>query len=130
MRWLAEGCDRAGAHLVHLSTDYVFDGTLDRPVPRVGRDRRRESVYGASKLAGEREAAALGTAAAVVRTSWVCGEHGSNMVATVLRLAPDRADQPARWRSSTTSAATRRSPPISPRCCGGWPSTAAPACTT
>ena len=56
-----------------------------------GTNRVRSSVYGASKLAGEREALALGPAAAVVRTSWVCGEHGSNMVKTVLRLAPDRA---------------------------------------
>ena len=92
VRWIAEGCDRTGAHLVHVSTDYVFDGTLDRPYHEwdvVG----PRSVYGASKLAGEREAAALGTSSAIVRTSWVCGEHGSNMVATVLRLAPDRDGQ-------------------------------------
>ena len=93
VRWLVEGCDRAGAHLVHLSTDYVFDGLLDRPY-REWDGTAPQSVYGASKLAGEREAAALGASAAVVRTSWVCGEHGSNMVATVLRLAPDRAGQP------------------------------------
>ncbi len=94
VRWLAEGCDRTGAHLVHLSTDYVFDGTLDRPYREWDRPGPR-SIYGASKLAGEHEAAALGTRAAVVRTSWVCGEHGSNMVATVLRLAADRAGQAA-----------------------------------
>jgi dTDP-4-dehydrorhamnose reductase len=50
-------------------------------------------VYGASKLAGEREALALGPRAAVVRTSWVCGEHGSNMVSSVLRLAAEKAGQ-------------------------------------
>jgi dTDP-4-dehydrorhamnose reductase len=93
VRWLAEACDRVGAHLVHVSTDYVFDGTLERPYHEWDAPGPR-SVYGASKLAGEREAAALGASAAVVRTSWVCGEHGSNMVATVLRLAADRADQP------------------------------------
>ena len=92
VRWLAEACHRAGAHLVHVSTDYVFDGTLDRPY-REWDPTGPRSVYGRSKLAGEIEAAALGAAAAVVRTSWVCGEHGSNMVATVLRLAPDRAGQ-------------------------------------
>ncbi|MET0145982.1 MAG: dTDP-4-dehydrorhamnose reductase [Ilumatobacteraceae bacterium] len=92
VRWLAEACDRTGAHLVHVSTDYVFDGTLDRPYVEWDATGPT-SVYGASKLAGEREAAALGTGAATVRTSWVCGEHGSNMVATVLRLASDRAGQ-------------------------------------
>jgi dTDP-4-dehydrorhamnose reductase len=50
-------------------------------------------VYGASKLAGEREALALGPRATVVRTSWVSGEHGSNVVATVLRLAAERVGQ-------------------------------------
>ena len=88
VRWVVEACDRVGAHLVHLSTDYVFDGIKadpyvewDEPGPR--------SVYGASKLAGEREAEALGAAATVVRTSWVAGEHGANMVKTVLRLAAE-----------------------------------------
>jgi dTDP-4-dehydrorhamnose reductase len=92
VRWLVEACDRAGAHLVHLSTDYVFDGSLDRPY-REWDSTNPQSVYGQSKLAGEVEAAALGPRSCVVRTSWVCGEHGSNMVATVLRLAPDRAGQ-------------------------------------
>lgn len=92
VRWVAEACERAGAHLVHVSTDYVFDGTLDRPYTEWDATGPA-SVYGASKLAGEREALALGPRAAVVRTSWVCGEHGSNMVATVLRLAPDRDGQ-------------------------------------
>jgi len=87
VRWVAEACDRAGAHLVHLSTDYVFDGTLARPYHEWD-PTAPASVYGASKLAGEREALALGARAAVVRTSWVCGEHGANVVATVLRLAP------------------------------------------
>jgi dTDP-4-dehydrorhamnose reductase len=89
VRWLAEGCARAGAHLVQLSTDYVFDG--EQPDPYTEWDRPNpHSVYGASKLAGEREAASLGTGAAVVRTSWVCGRHGSNMVKTVMRLAAER----------------------------------------
>ena len=89
VRWVAEACDRVGAHLVHISTDYVFDGTKvgayhewDTPNPA--------SVYGASKLAGEGEAAALGAGAAVVRTSWVCGEYGNNMVKTIMRLAAER----------------------------------------
>ncbi len=70
---------------MHVSTDYVFDGTLDRPYHEWD-VTGPQSVYGASKLAGEHEAAALGAQAAVVRTSWVCGEHGNNMVRTVLGL--------------------------------------------
>ncbi len=92
VRWVVEGCVRIGAHLVHLSTDYVFDGELDRPYREWDATGPR-SVYGASKLAGEGEALALGAAATVVRTSWVCGEHGSNVVSTVLRLAADRVGQ-------------------------------------
>ena len=89
VRWVAEACERAGAHLVHLSTDYVFDGTLDRPYHEWD-EPAPQSVYGISKLVGEREALALGPAAAVVRTAWVCGVHGSNMVKTVMRLAAER----------------------------------------
>jgi dTDP-4-dehydrorhamnose reductase len=92
VRWLAEACERAGSHLVHVSTDYVYDGTLDRPYHEWD-VTNPASVYGRSKLAGEIEASALGMHACVVRTSWVCGERGSNMVATVLRLAPERAGE-------------------------------------
>lgn len=84
-RWLREATELHGAHLVQLSTDYVFDGTLDRPyhewdVPNP------PSVYGQSKLAGETEA---GPDATLIRTSWVSGANGNNMVKTVLRLAAD-----------------------------------------
>ncbi|MCB1001158.1 MAG: dTDP-4-dehydrorhamnose reductase [Acidimicrobiales bacterium] len=85
VRHVAEACHRVGAHLVHVGTDYVFDGSLDRPYHEWD-DTNPQSVYGMTKLLGEREALALGPAAAVVRTSWVCGEHGNNMVKTVLRL--------------------------------------------
>jgi dTDP-4-dehydrorhamnose reductase len=86
VRWIAEACHRVGAHLVHVSTDYVFDGTLDRPYHEWDRPNP-QSVYGASKRAGEVEALALGPGATVVRTSWLCGAHGSNVVRTVLQLA-------------------------------------------
>jgi dTDP-4-dehydrorhamnose reductase len=95
VRWIAEGCDRTGAHLVHVSTDYVFDGTLDRSYHEFDRPNPL-SVYGASKLAGEREALVLGRAAAIVRTSWVSGEHGSNIVRTILRLLAAGDDTPGR----------------------------------
>ncbi len=90
VRWLAESCDRAGARLVQLSTDYVFDGLLDRPYHEWD-GTAPQSVYGTSKLVGEREASVLGTAAAIVRTSWVCGQNGSNMVKTIMRLATQHA---------------------------------------
>lgn len=86
VRWVREGCSRAGSHLVHVSTDYVFDGTLDRPYHEWDAPNP-QSVYGRSKLAGEHEA---GADAAVVRTSWVCGLHGNNMVRTVARLVTER----------------------------------------
>jgi dTDP-4-dehydrorhamnose reductase len=83
---LAEGCAAGGARLVQISTDYVFDGT--KVGPYVETDATNpQSVYGRSKLAGEGAALALGDRATVVRTSWVCGEHGANMVKTILRLA-------------------------------------------
>ena len=90
VRWVAEACDAIGARLVHISTDYVFDGS--KPSPYVETDEPNpQSVYGASKLMGEREALAIGDAATVVRTSWVCGAVGSNMVRTVQGLlANDR----------------------------------------
>jgi dTDP-4-dehydrorhamnose reductase len=87
VRRLAEACSTAGAHLVHVSTDYVFDGTLDRPY-REDDVTNPTSVYGASKLAGERAALdVLGDGTTIVRTAWVCGEHGNNMVKLVRRLA-------------------------------------------
>ncbi len=89
VRWVAEACDRVGAHLVHVSTDYVFDGTKAEPYHEWDTPDP-QSVYGSSKLAGEREAAVLGTRAAIVRTSWVCGEYGNNMVKTIMRLANER----------------------------------------
>jgi dTDP-4-dehydrorhamnose reductase len=82
VRWLSEACERVGAHLLHVSTDYVFAG--DRPEPYDEWDTPAPAnVYGASKLAGEREAMESAT---IVRSSWVCGSHGANMVKTVLRL--------------------------------------------
>ena len=85
VRWVADAARRTGAYLVHVSTDYVFDGTKDGPYHEWDRPAPR-SVYGASKLAGEEEARALCPDGAVVRTSWVMGTHGRNMLKTVLSL--------------------------------------------
>ncbi|MFM8304717.1 MAG: SDR family oxidoreductase, partial [Actinomycetota bacterium] len=68
-RHVAEAAREVGAHLTYLSTDYVFDGTLDRPYHEWDTPNP-QSVYGRSKLAGEHE---LGDDAAIVRISWVCG---------------------------------------------------------
>jgi dTDP-4-dehydrorhamnose reductase len=85
-RWLADACRRAGTHLVHVSTDYVFDGTKDGPYHEWDRPNPT-SVYGSSKWSGEHEIAVhAGGGATVVRTSWVFGEHGANVVRTVLGL--------------------------------------------
>lgn len=84
-RWVGEACRGAGAHLVALSTDYVFSGDSERPYTEWDRTGPK-SVYGASKLAGEDEARAALPGAAVVRTSWVCGLNGRNVVRTVLDL--------------------------------------------
>lgn len=85
-RHVAEAARVAGAHVVQVSTDYVFDGTASRPYTEWDRPSP-QSVYGRSKLAGEEELRAQLPGATIVRTSWVCGFHGSNMVKTVLRLA-------------------------------------------
>lgn len=82
-RHVAEACELVGAHMIYVSTDYVFDGTLDRPYTEWDTTNPL-SVYGRSKLGGEHECR---PGAAIVRTSWVCGVHGGNMVKTVLRLA-------------------------------------------
>jgi dTDP-4-dehydrorhamnose reductase len=82
-RNVAEAAAAVGAHVLYVSTDYVFDGTADRAY-REWDAPNPKSVYGASKLAGERECRPGST---IVRTSWVCGAHGANMVKTALRLA-------------------------------------------
>jgi dTDP-4-dehydrorhamnose reductase len=86
VRWVTEAARLTGSHVLHVSTDYVFDGTKAEPYHEWD-DPNPQSVYGRSKLGGEREADPSHT---IVRTSWVCGEHGPNMVKTVLALL----DQP------------------------------------
>jgi len=86
VRWVTEAARIVSAHVLHVSTDYVFDGTKVEPYHEWD-DTNPQSVYGRSKLGGEREADPSHT---IVRTSWVCGAHGPNMVKTVLALL----DQP------------------------------------
>jgi len=88
---LAEEAKRAGALLVHYSTDYVFDGA--KPAAYVEEDEPNPiNVYGASKLAGERAIAASGCRHLILRTSWVYGPRGSNFFLTMLRLAREKPE--------------------------------------
>lgn len=86
---LGEEARRQDAVLVHYSTDYVFDGTAERPY-REDDAVAPMSVYGASKLEGERAVAASGAKALVLRTSWVYGLTGRNFLLTIRRLASER----------------------------------------
>jgi dTDP-4-dehydrorhamnose reductase len=90
-RYVALAARDAGADLVVVSTDYVFDGTKGEPYVEWD-EPRPLSVYGRSKLAGEREALGLHDRCYVVRTSWVYGPRGRNFVKTMLRLAGERAE--------------------------------------
>ena len=87
--WLAEELAGRG-RLVHVSTDYVFDGTATEPYP-VDAPVAPRSAYGRTKAAGERAVAAAGGDATVVRTAWVYGAHGANFVRTMAGRALDGA---------------------------------------
>ncbi len=80
-----------------MSTDYVFDGTAQHPYVEWDAPAPR-SVYGRSKLGGEQEVRSLcGAAGTIVRTAWVSGAHGANMVKTALRLAAASPDSALRF---------------------------------
>ncbi len=86
---LAEAAAAAGAWLVHLSTDYVFDGA--KPAAYTEDDAVRPlGVYGASKAAGEQAVRERLDHHVILRTSWVFGVHGTNFVKTMLRLGRER----------------------------------------
>jgi dTDP-4-dehydrorhamnose reductase len=87
-RNVAEAAADTGAHLLYVSTDYVFDGAAEQPYHEWDAPHP-QSVYGMTKLAGEHECP---DGATIVRTSWVSGAHGANMVRTALRLAAGDAD--------------------------------------
>ena len=74
---LSKACKQHGCWLVHISTDYVFDGTLDRPYTPSDAANPL-NVYGASKLAGEQAIALVGGSYSIVRTSWLYSRYGNN----------------------------------------------------
>ncbi len=89
--FLAAACDKAAIPLIHISTDYVFDGCKGEPyheddaVSPLG-------VYGRSKEAGEAEIRSILKEHIILRTSWVYGVHGNNFVKTMLRLGQEREE--------------------------------------
>ena len=86
---LASQCEKIGSFLIHVSTDYVFDGTASRPYKEEDKTNPK-SVYGASKLAGEIAIQRTDCRFLIIRTSWVFSEYGNNFFKTMLRLGAER----------------------------------------
>ncbi|MBN3163325.1 dTDP-4-dehydrorhamnose reductase [Pectobacterium brasiliense] len=86
---LAIVTSKQGIRLVHVSTDYVFDGNATEPYSEDSATNPL-SVYGKTKLAGEQAVAKISSEAIIVRTAWVFSEYGNNFVKTMLRLGKER----------------------------------------
>ncbi|MDC3244513.1 dTDP-4-dehydrorhamnose reductase [Amylibacter sp.] len=86
---MATASAERGIPFVHISTDYVFNGLSDLPFTPIDTPNP-QSIYGKSKLAGEKGVAASGGVHAILRTSWVFSANGENFVKTMLRLASER----------------------------------------
>jgi len=90
-RVIAEACSEIGAAMIHYSTDYVFDGSAS--VPYVETDEPNpQSVYGITKLEGERAVLSALDRSLIFRTAWVYSKDGKNFVNTMLRLAGERGE--------------------------------------
>lgn len=91
VKYLAEECAEQGATLIHISTDYVFDGNSTEPY--LPDDKPNPiNVYGKSKLEGERWALELNPKTFVIRTSWVYSLYGKNFYTTMVRLMQEREE--------------------------------------
>ena len=88
---LADVAEKYDCLLIHISTDYVFDGTGEEPYTEKSKTSP-ESVYGKTKLAGERVVRKSGCCYIIIRTAWLYSVHGHNFVKTILRLADERPE--------------------------------------
>ena len=88
---LADVAMREGCLLVHVSTDYVFDGMASEPYTEKS-VVNPQTVYGCTKLAGERAIKRSGCLAIIIRTAWLYSEFGNNFVKTMLRLAEEKGE--------------------------------------
>ena len=86
---LADAARSVHARFIHISTDYVFDGTSKTPY-REHDYTNPQSVYGRTKAAGELLALAANPESTIIRTSWLFSEYGNNFVKTMLRLTKER----------------------------------------
>lgn len=86
---IAATCRKLGTHLIHYSTDYVYQSGIDRPL-REDDPTQPDGVYAASKLKGDQLVLSTFPLATVVRTSWVYSSFGHNFVKTMLRLGKER----------------------------------------
>lgn len=91
VKYLAENCALSGAFMVHVSTDYVFDGSAAEPY-REGDAISPNSIYGKTKAEGEAFVCESGANYVTLRTSWVFSEYGNNFVKTMLRLGQERTE--------------------------------------
>lgn len=87
--YLAKSAEANGAEFIQISTDYVFDGTAHVPYQETD-PTCPESVYGSTKLEGERNALAYCSRAMVIRTAWLYSTFGNNFVKTMIRLGKER----------------------------------------
>jgi dTDP-4-dehydrorhamnose reductase len=88
---LADECERLGIPLIHISTDYVFNGKSDRPYKEEDA-ADPQNVYGLSKWEGEEAVRSRLARHIIVRTSWLYGSRGLNFVKTILRLGKEREE--------------------------------------